>query len=149
MALADSIKSDMTQALKSGDKERLSVLRLLISAITYAEKDKQKKLDDSDIIEVLGREAKKRRESIEAFEKGNRQDLADKEKAELSVITKYMPEQMSRDEIIATVQKVIEEIGAKSPADKGKVMGRVIPLTKGKAEGKEVNDIVTDLLNEL
>jgi uncharacterized protein YqeY len=149
MALADSIKSDMTQALKSGDKESLSVLRLLISAITYAEKDKQKKLDDSDIIEVLGREAKKRRESIEAFEKGNRQDLADKEKTELSIITKYMPEQMSRDEIIATVQKVIEEIGAKSPADKGKVMGRVIPLTKGKAEGKEVNDIVTDLLNEL
>jgi uncharacterized protein YqeY len=149
MALADDIKSDMGQALKAGDKERLSVLRLLISAIGYAEIDKQKKLDDNDVIDVLSKEAKKRKESIEAFEKGNRQDLVDKEKAELTVIAKYMPQQMSRDEIISIVQKVINETGVKTPAEKGKVMGKVIPLTKGKAEGKEVNDIVTELLSKL
>lgn len=149
MAIADEIKSDMEKALRAGDKERLSVLRLIISAINYAEIDKQKKLDDSDVIEVLSKEAKKHKESIEAFEKGNRQDLVDKEKAELIVITKYMPEQMSRDEIIAIVQNVINETGVKSPAEKGKVMGKVIPLTKGRAEGKEVNDIVTELLSKL
>jgi hypothetical protein len=149
MAIADDIKNDMGQALKSGDKERLSVLRLLVSAISYAEKDKQKKLDDTDVIEVLSKEAKKHKESIEAFEKGNRQDLVDKEKAELDIITKYMPQQMSRDEIIAIVQNVISETGVKTPAEKGKVMGKVIPLTKGRAEGKEVNDIVTELLSKL
>jgi uncharacterized protein YqeY len=149
MAIVDQIKSDMTKALKSGDKERLSVLRLIISAINYAEIDKQKKLDDNDVIDVLSKEAKKHKESIEAFEKGNRQDLVDKEKAELVVISGYMPQQMSREEIIAIVQNVINETGIKSPAEKGKVMGKVIPLTRGRAEGKEVNDIVTELLNKL
>jgi uncharacterized protein YqeY len=149
MALAEELKRDMEQALRSGDKERLSVLRLIISAISYAEIDKQKKLEDSDVIDVLSREAKKHKESIEAFEKGNRQDLVNKEKAELVIITKYMPQQMSRDEIVAIVQKVIDETGVKSPAEKGKLMSKVIPLTKGKAEGKEVNDIVTELLNKL
>jgi uncharacterized protein YqeY len=149
MAIADDIKSDMGQALKAGDKARLSVLRLLISAINYAEIDKQKKLDDSDVIDVLSKEAKKHKESIEAFEKGNRQDLVDKEKSELVVITKYMPQQMSRDEIVSIVQNIINETGVKTPAEKGKVMSKVIPLTKGKAEGKEVNDIVTELLSKL
>jgi uncharacterized protein YqeY len=149
MAIVDQIKSDMTKALKSGDKERLSVLRLIISAINYAEIDKQKKMDDNDVIDVLSKEAKKHKESIEAFEKGNRQDLVDKEKAELVVISGYMPQQMSREEIIAIVQNVINETGIKSPAEKGKVMGKVIPLTRGRAEGKEVNDIVTELLNKL
>ena len=149
MAIADDIKSDMGQALKAGDKPRLSVLRLLISAISYAEIDKQKKLDDSDVIDVLSKEAKKHKESIEAFEKGNRQDLVDKEKSELAVITKYMPQQMSRDEIVSIVQNIINETGVKTPAEKGKVMGKVIPLTKGRAEGKEVNDIVTELLSKL
>jgi uncharacterized protein len=149
MAIADDIKSDMEKALRAGDKERLSVLRLLISAISYAEIDKQKKLDDNDVIDVLSKEAKKHKESIEAFEKGNRQDLVDKEKAELAVISKYMPQQMSRDEIITIVQKVINETGVKTPAEKGRVMGKIIPLTKGRAEGKEVNDIVTELLSKL
>jgi len=149
MAISGDIKSDMKKALRAGNKERLSVLRLLISAINYAEIDKQKKLDDSDVIEVLSKEAKKHKESIEAFEKGNRQDLVDKEKAELAVITQYMPQQMSRDEIISIVQKVINETGVKTPAEKGKVMSKVIPFTKGRAEGKEVNDIVTELLSKL
>lgn len=149
MTLAAKIKADMENALRAGDKPRLSLLRLVISAINYSEIDKQKKLDDNDVIEVLSREAKKRRESIEAFEKGNRQDLADKEKAELALITEYMPQQMSREEIIAIVQKAISEIGASSPSDKGKVMSKVIPLTKGRAEGKEVNDIVSELLSKV
>jgi len=149
MALQEKIKTDLEQALRSGDKLRLSVLRLIVSAINYYEIEKQKKVDDSGVIEVLSREAKKRKESIEAFEKGNRQDLVNQEKAELAIITEYMPQQMSRDEIMDLAKKVIDQVGAKSPADKGKVMQQLVPQTKGKAEGKEVSDIVNDLLSKI
>jgi uncharacterized protein len=148
MPLAEKIRADMEQALRKGEKERLSTLRLLLSAFNYAEIAKQKKLDDAGVIEVLSREAKQRRESIEAFEKGNRQDLADKEKNELSIISEYMPQQMTREEITATAQKVIANLGAKTPAEKGKVMQQLVPLTKGKADGKAVSDIVNELLSK-
>jgi len=149
MALADQIKTDMEQALRKGEKLRLSTLRLIVSAMNYYEIEKQKKVDDAGAIEVLSREAKKRRESIEAFEKGNRQDLADQEKAELAIINEYMPQQMSPEEITAAAQKIISQVGAKSPADKGKVMQQLVPLTRGKADGKAVSDIVNDLLSKL
>ena len=149
MALGEKIRIDMEQALRKGDKLRVSVLRLVLSAMNYAEIAKQKKLDDVGVIAVLAKEAKQRRESIEAFEKGNRQDLVDKEKAELAIITEYLPQQMSREEITAAAQKIIDQVGAKSPADKGKVMSQLIPLTKGKAEGKDVSDVVNELLSKL
>jgi len=149
MALGEEIRTDMEQALRKGDKLRVSVLRLVLSAMNYAEIAKQKKLDDVGVIAVLAKEAKQRRESIEAFEKGNRQDLVDKEKAELAIITEYLPQQMSREEITAAAQKIIDQVGAKSPADKGKVMSQLIPLTKGKAEGKDVSDVVNELLSKL
>jgi uncharacterized protein len=149
MALPEQIKADMEQALRKGDKLRLSTLRLIVSGMNYYEIEKQKKIDDAGVIEVLSREAKKRRESIEAFEKGNRQDLADQEKAELAIIGEYLPQQMSQEEILAAAQKIIAQVGAKSPADKGKVMQQLVPLTKGKADGKLVNDTVNDLLSKL
>ena len=149
MALAEQLKADMEQALRKGEKLRLSTLRLIISAMNYYEIEKQKKLEDAGVIEVLSREAKKRKESIEAFEKGNRQDLADKEKEELAIINEYLPQQMSQEEITAAAQKVITQVGAKSPADKGKVMQQLVPLTKGKADGKLVSDTVNDLLSKL
>ncbi|HJX04155.1 MAG TPA: GatB/YqeY domain-containing protein [Dehalococcoidia bacterium] len=149
MALAEKIRADMQQALRNREQDRLSVLRLMLSAFNYYEIEKQQKIDDNGVIEVLSREAKKRRESIEAFEKGNRQDLVDKEKAELALILTYMPQQMTPEEISAAAMKVIQQIGAKSPADKGKVMSQLVPLTRGKAEGKVVSDIVNDLLSKL
>ncbi|OGO15945.1 MAG: aspartyl-tRNA amidotransferase [Chloroflexi bacterium RBG_16_48_7] len=149
MALPEKIKSDMEQALRKGEKLRLSTLRLIVSAMNYYEIEKQKKIDDAGVIEVLSREAKKRKESIEAFEKGNRQDLADQEKTELAIISEYMPQQMSQDEITAAAQKIIAQVGAKSPADKGKVMQQLVPVTKGKADGKAVSDTVNDLLSKL
>jgi uncharacterized protein len=149
MALPEKIKADMEQALRKGEKLRLSTLRLVVSAMNYYEIEKQKKIDDSGVIEVLAREAKKRKESIEAFEKGNRMDLAAQEKTELAIISEYMPQQMSQEEILATAQKIIAQVGAKSPADKGKVMQQLVPLTKGKADGKAVSDIVNDLLSKL
>ena len=149
MPLLDKINTDLKAAMRAREELRLLVLRTLLSSINYAEIAKQKKLDDSGIIEVVGKEIKQRRESIEAYDKGNRPDLSTKEKAELAILQEYMPAQMSREEITAIVEKVIAEVGPKGPGDKGKVMQKLMPQVKGKADGNEVNSIVTDLLGKL
>ncbi|MCX5996159.1 MAG: GatB/YqeY domain-containing protein [Chloroflexi bacterium] len=149
MPLLDKINTDLKAAMRAKEELRLLVLRTLLSSINYAEIAKQKKLDDGGIIEVIGKEIKQRRESIEAYDKGNRPDLSAKEKAEMAILQEYMPAQMSRDEITAIVEKVIAEVGPKGPGDKGKVMQKLMPQVKGKADGNEVNSIVTDLLGKL
>lgn len=150
MGLIEQIRSDLDQSIRQRDNLRCTTLRLLISSIHNIEIDQQHKtLDDTGIGSVVAKEIKKRRESIEAFEKGNRPDLVAKEKAELDILSKYLPQQMSRDEIIAAARQVIAEIGARGAGDKGKVMGKLISQTKGKADGKEVSDIVTELLSNL
>ena len=98
------------------------------------------------MLDVITREVKRRRESIEAFKQGNRSDLVAQEEAELDVLMNYLPEQISRAEIIAVAQKVVDAVGAKGPSDKGKVMSQLMPQLKGKADGKEVSDIVSELL---
>jgi hypothetical protein len=149
MPLLDKINTDLKAAMRAREEVRLLVLRTLLSSVNYAEIAKQKKLDDAGIIEVIGKEIKQRRESIEAYDKGNRPDLSAKEKAELAILQEYMPAQMSREEITAIVEKVIAEVGPKGPGDKGKVMQKLMPQVKGKADGNEVNSIVTDLLGKL
>jgi len=149
MSLQEKLNTDLKTAMRARDELRMLVLRSLLSSMNYAEIAKQKKLDDGGVIEVIGKEIKQRKESIEAYEKGNRKDLADKEKAEMAVLLEYMPAQMGRDEIVAIVQAVIAEVGAKGPGDKGKVMQKLMPQVKGKADGNEVNSIVTDLLGKL
>jgi hypothetical protein len=149
MSLQEKLNNDLKLAMRARDELRMLVLRSLLSAMNYAEIAKQKKLDDGGIIEVIFREIKQRRESIEAYEKGNRPDLANKEKAEMVILQEYMPAQMGRDEVTALVQKVLEEVGAKSAGDKGKVMQKLMPQVKGKADGGEVNNIVTELLGKL
>jgi len=149
MSLQEKINTDLKAAMRARDELRMLVLRSLLSSMNYAEIAKQKKLDDGGVIEVIGREIKQRRESIEAYEKGNRKDLADKEKAEMAVLQEYMPAQMGRDEIVSIVKAVIAEVGAKGPGDKGKVMQKLMPQVKGKADGSEVNNIVTELLGKL
>jgi uncharacterized protein len=149
MPLLDKINTDLKAAMRAKEEIRLLVLRTLLSSVNYAEIAKQKKLDDAGIIEVVGKEIKQRRESIEAYDKGNRPDLSAKEKAELAILQEYMPAQMGRDEITAIVEKVIAEVGPKGPGDKGKVMQKLMPQVKGKADGNEVNSIVTDLLAKL
>jgi len=139
----------MEKSLRGGDKLRCSVLRLVLSAINYAEIAQQKTLDDNGVLAVISKEAKQRKESIEAFEKGNRPDLVAKEKAELDILVTYLPQQMGRDDILVIVKKVIEEVGAKGPLDKGKVMSKLMPQTKGRADGQEVNTIVTEILSKL
>lgn len=145
-ALHLKLKDDLKQSLRNKDAPRTGTLRLLLSAIGYAEIDKRGPLDDVGVVGVISKEAKKRRESIEAFKKGNRQDLVSKEEAELAVLLEYMPKQMSRDEIVAAAREVIAAVGAKAPSDKGKVMSQLMPKLKGKADGQEINNVVSELL---
>ena len=146
MTLAEKIRTDLEQALRNKDALRCSVFRMALSNVRNAEIAQQKTLDDSGVLVVLEKEAKMRRESIEAFEKGNRPDLVAKEKAELAIILEYMPEQMTREEIVAIARKVISEVGATSQKDRGKVMSQLMPQLRGRAQGQEVSEVVSELL---
>ena len=137
----------MKQALRSGDKVKLSTIRLLLSAVKYTEIARQTALTDADILGVIAKEVKQRQESILAFKQGNRPDLVAKEEAEMAILVAYLPRQMTRDEIIAEARRVIAEVGAKGIGDKGKVMPKIIAELKGKADGREINNIVTELLS--
>lgn len=146
MTLKERLTADLRQAQKSGDKARMTVLRLVIAGVKNAEIDKRAPLDDAGVIEVLSREAKQHRESITEFAKGNRQDLVATNEEELAVLMEYLPEQVGRADIQSLARQVMEQVGARGPADKGKVMGQLMPQLKGKADGKEVNEVVTELL---
>jgi len=147
VSLKEKLGSDLKQAMRGGDKVRRSVIRLVFAAVKNAEIAQQTTLEDTDILGVIAKEARRRQESIEAFKQGNRQDLVAQEEAELAVLQEYLPEQMSREEIIVAARQVIEEVGAGGPGDKGKVMSRLIPQLKGKADGREINAVVTELLS--
>ncbi len=146
MSIKEQLNDDLKKAMKSGDTAKRSVLRLLLSSIHNAEIAKRSPLDDSGILGVLSKEAKQREESILAYRQGNRNDLVEKEQAELVVIQEYLPAQMSRDDIVAEVRRVIEEVGAQGPRDKGKVMPKLVAALKGRADGRVINDVVTELL---
>ena len=132
--------------MRSRDALRRSVIRLLLSAIHNEEIAEQGALDEEHVTRVLGRQAQQRRDSIEAYAKGNRQDLVDKEKAELEIIAAYLPAQMSREDVVDKVKRAISETGAAGPQDRGKVMSRVMSEVRGKADGREVNEIASELL---
>ena len=146
MSLEEQLRDDLKQALKTGDKVRLSTIRLLLTGIHNTEIARRAPLDDSGVLDVIAKGAKQRRESIEAFKQGNRPDLVASEEAELDILLGYLPQQMPRQEIIAAAQQAIAELGAKGPGDRGKVMSRLMPQLKGRAEGREVGDIVSELL---
>lgn len=145
--LQEKLMNDLKAAMKSGDRRRQLVIQLVRAGIKNAEIAKQKTLDDAGVIDVIAREIKQRKESIEEFKKGNRQDLVAKEEAELAILLEYLPKQMSREEIIAAARQVIKEVDAQGPKDKGKVMQKLMPQLKGKAEGSTINEIVTGLLS--
>jgi uncharacterized protein YqeY len=145
--LKSKLNEDLKKAMKGGDTVRRSVIRLVFAAIKNTEIAKQNPLSYSDILGVLSKEAKQREESILAFKQGNRQDLVSKEEAELAIIKEYLPEQISRDEIVAQARRIIQEVGAQGPRDKGKVMPKLMAELKGKADGREINDVVTELLS--
>lgn len=132
--------------MRAGDKEKVSVIRLLLAAIQNAEIARQTNLDDGDVLGIITKEVRQHEESITAFKDGNRPDLVAKEAAELNHLREYLPPAVSRDEIIALAQKVIAEVSARGPKDKGKVMPRLIAKLKGRADGRVINEVVTELL---
>jgi uncharacterized protein YqeY len=146
MTVREKLESDIHDSMRRRNRERLGALRYLKSAIRQVEIDQQKTLDEPGIMDVIAKQVKDRRESIRMFQEGNRPDLAAKESAELAVLEEYLPPQLSREELTQLVQKAIEEVGAASIRDKGRVMGRVMPQVRGKADGAEVNSVVTQLL---
>jgi uncharacterized protein YqeY len=145
--LKKKLNADFRQAMKDGDKVRRSTLRLVLAAVQNTEKAKQAVLANGDILGLIAKEVKQHQESIEAFKAGKRQDLVNKEEAELVILEEYLPKQMTREEIIAEARLAIEEAGAQGPGDKGKVMPKIIAKLKGRADGREINEVVTELLS--
>jgi len=149
--LKQKLNDDLRQSMRDRNELKTSTLRMLLSAIKYAEikPDKQITLTDGDILGVIAKEIKQREDSIAAFKAGNRQDLVDKESAEMAILKAYMPQQLTRDEIVFEARQMIAEVGARGPSDKGKVMSKLVAKLKGKADGKMINDIVTEILAKL
>jgi len=147
MSLLKRIDEDLIKALKAKEKDKVTLLRGLKSDIKYKKIEKGDELSDEEVILVLAAAAKRRKDSIEQFTKGNRQDLADKESAELEVIQHYLPKQISKDKLKEIIQDSIKSTGADSPAKLGLVMKDLMPKVKGQADGKLINQMVRELLS--
>ena len=142
MSLLDTLNDDLKTAMRAGDKARLEVVRGLKSDIKYKEIDLKHPLTEEDVVAVLSSAAKKRRDSIEQFRAGGREDLASKEAAELEIISHYLPKQLSDDELTALVVASIQSSGAAAPGDLGKVMKEIMPKVKGRADGNKLREII-------
>jgi uncharacterized protein YqeY len=148
MALNERLMEDMKAAMKAGPagKVRLEAIRILKAEIKNVEIEKKRPLTDDEILEVITKQVKKLKDSIADFEKGGRSDMAAKVEADVAVLVEYLPQAMSEAEIRELAQQVIAEVGAQGPKDLGKVMGPILSRTKGRADGKLVNQIVKELL---
>ena len=148
MTLKEQLQQDLITSMKAKDEVTTGTIRLIKAAILRLETAGEKKVaTDEDVIQIIGKEMKQRKDSIEQFEKGNRPELAEKEKLEMAVLEKYLPAQLSEEEIRNIVAEVIASTGATGKSDLGKVMGALMPRTKGKADGGLVNKIVQELLS--
>ena len=145
-ALKDQIQDAMKTAMKGGEKERLSVIRLMMSAMKQVEVDERIELDDNRVLGILDKMVKQRRESISQFESGGREDLANKEKAEIDIISDFLPQALTEEEIEAIINKAISETGAESMKDMGKVMGIIKPQLTGRADMGSVSQKIKALL---
>jgi len=148
VTLRERIHADITAAMRSGEALRRDTLRMAESAIYNAEKRDRREYSDDEVAAVLAREVKTRRESVEAFRKGGREDLAAKEDAEIAILAAYLPEQLPEADIEALVREAVAATGAAGPRDMGKVMGYVSPKTKGRADGRLVSQIAGRILAE-
>ncbi len=161
--IQNRIREDLNKSIKEKDESAISVLRMLVSAVQEKEKKKRyllskedssgndldlkSRLSEEEIMEVIASEIKKRKESIKEFEKGNRKDLVRKEEKEAEILLKYLPEQISADDLAEIIKKTIEETGARDRKDIGKVMSKVMPAVKGRADGSEVGRLVNEFLS--
>ncbi len=164
MSLKEKIQANIKKAMQDKDALKVSVLRMVMANVLNKEKEKRAKLSkageeenkldelskltDKEFIEVVSSEAKKRKDSIEQYQKGNREDLAEQEKKELDILTEYLPEQMSEEEIKKIIKQKIEELGASTPQETGRVMGAIMPQLKGKADGNLISKIVQEELKK-
>ena len=146
MTVPEKIRADLREAIGRREGNRTTILRLLLSEIKNAEISCRESLNDDKVIDVISTEVKRHRESIEAYKKGNRNDLVALEENELSILLGYLPEQLGRDEITRMAQQTVSVVGAKGMNDRGKVMSQLMPQLKGRANGKEVSDIVNEIL---
>ena len=154
MTLKDQLNADLRDAMRSNQETRKTTLRLLLTAIRNAEIPAEgssdtgrSDLDDAAVLDIVRRQVKQRRDSVEAYNKANRPDLAAIEEAEVQILSAYLPQQLTRDEIAAAARAVIDRVGATGPADKGRVMPAVMAELKDRAEGREINAVVTELLS--
>ena len=147
MTLRDQLNEDVKNAMRNKDTETRDTLRLLLAAIKQEEIDSQTTLDDAGVQAVINKQAKQRRESIDDYTKANRLDLVAEEEQQLTIIERYLPQMMSREEVEALAKAAIAETGVTDAKGMGQVMGKLMPQVKGKADGRLVNEVVRDLLN--
>jgi uncharacterized protein len=149
MTIHNDLKKALVEAMKSKDSAKTEAIRYLTAAIQKKEKDSKKELDDQGVIAVISTMSKQRRDSIEQFKQGGRDDLVAKEEAELEFLTSFLPPQLSQDEVTAVVVKAIAAVGAAGPKDMGKVMKQVMQELSGKADGQLISSVVKDELNKV
>lgn len=147
MSLKERLMADLKEAMKSKDKLRKDVITMVRAAIKQKEVDERVELDDSDILDIISKQLKEKKSSIDEFKKGNREDLVKQTNDEIEILLKYLPEQLSDEELKEIIKKVIDGNEITSMKDIGKLMKNVMPLIKGKADGKQVNLIAKELLN--
>ena len=149
MSLKKRLTEDMKAAMKAREsgKKRLSVIRMALSSLKNAEIEKKSELLEDEVIEIVSREVKRRKDALEEYDRAGRHDIADGLREEIDILMDYLPEQMSEDEIRRLVREAIDEIKPSGPRDMGKVMSKVMPIVKGKADGKLVNQIVKEMID--
>ena len=149
MTLKNQLNDDLKDAMRNGEVTRRATIRLMLSALRNEEIAQQKELGEDDVLQVINKQAQQRRESIEAYKSAKREDLVYKEQAELDIIVLYLPEPLSETEVMQIIEETITELGASGPQDMGKVMGKIISQTRGRADGKEISSKVAELLQNI
>jgi len=142
MSLLDQIHSDLKEAMRAKDSIRLGALRLILTAVKNKEKELRRELEEREVLQIVSNQIKQRKDSIEQYRKGGREDLVQKEEQELEILQAYMPQQLSEEELEKLVTETIKEVGATSVKDLGKVMKAIMPRIAGRADGKVVNQMV-------
>ena len=144
--MVEKLEKDMIEAMKNKDKDRLTVIRMVKASLKQEQIDHKKEINDDLLIDVVNKQIKMRKDSISEFEKGNRQDLIEKTQAEINVLLAYLPEQLSKEEVIKIIDEIFREVNPEGPKDMGKVMGLAQGKLKGKADMKEVSTIIREKL---